>query len=140
MTLELFRIIGLMISMPEGLEAEIRRELDAFEEGKQMRCVTRVERAGIEKGLGQSKKLGYRKGKADLLLWQIEKKIRHEAGQLGRPRVGAAESHALCTWSEHIVGATTLDPCVPRRTNICLARSTAPQSGVPGKQWRHWVR
>lgn len=95
--LDLFRIIDWMIRLPEGLEAAFREEFYAFEEGRHMPYVTTVERAGI------------RKGEAQLLLWQIEKKFGAESAQANRPRVEAAESQTLRTWSERILSATTLD-------------------------------
>jgi hypothetical protein len=103
--LELFRIIDWMIALPKALEVAFRQELYTFEEGKKMPYVTTVERAGIEKGHQQ----GYKQGEADLLLWLIEKKFGAESAQANRPRVEAAESETLRTWSERILSAETVD-------------------------------
>jgi hypothetical protein len=111
--LELFRVIDWMLQLPATLEAAFRHDLYAFEESKQMPYVTTVERAGIEKGLHQGLKqgeqIGYRKGEADLLLWQVEKKFGADAIGSARQHIEAADNDMLRRWSERILTADTLE-------------------------------
>ncbi len=74
-----------------------------------MPYVTTVERAGIEKGLQQGEQIGYHKGEADLLLWQIEKKFGATAAEAVRERIEAANSETLRLWSERILSADTVE-------------------------------
>ncbi|MBK5967526.1 MULTISPECIES: RpnC/YadD family protein [Thiorhodovibrio] len=100
---ELFRLIDWMIRLPEGLEAEFRRELYELEEQCQMPYVTTVERAGIEKG----KKLGVQQGEARTLLRQLDQKFGPEAVQAHRERIETAELEQLDTWLDRILTAET---------------------------------
>jgi len=82
-----------------------------------MPYVTTVERAGIEKGLRQGlqqgmeqgEQIGYRKGEADLLLWQIEKKLGADAVAVVSARINAADNDALRLWSERILTADSVE-------------------------------
>ncbi|MEA1053201.1 hypothetical protein U5801_25830 [Lamprobacter modestohalophilus] len=56
--LQLFRLIDWMIRLPEGLEADFRQELYAYEEQQRMPYITTVEQAGIDKGI----KIGEQRG------------------------------------------------------------------------------
>jgi flagellar biosynthesis/type III secretory pathway protein FliH len=115
--LELFRVIDWMLQLPAALEAAFRHDLYAFEESKQMPYVTTVERAEIEKGLRQGlrqgmeqgEQIGYRKGEAGLLLWQIEKKLGADAAGSVRQRIEAAENDTLRLWSERILTADSVE-------------------------------
>jgi hypothetical protein len=106
---ELFRVIDWMLELPAALEVAFRHDLCAFEESKQMPYVITVERAGIEKGLRQGEQIGYRKGEADLLLWQIEKKFGADAVAGASERINAADNDALRLWSERILTADSVE-------------------------------
>ncbi|MBI4870719.1 MAG: hypothetical protein HY814_04040 [Candidatus Riflebacteria bacterium] len=63
-TLELFRFIDWVMTLPEELDAKFCNDLREFEEEKKMRYVTSVERLGIKQGLAQ--------GQRRVLLHQIQ--------------------------------------------------------------------
>ncbi len=94
-----------MIRLPSTLEDSFLQELYTFEETEHMPYVTSAERSGIEKG----QRIGYQKGEADLLLWQIEKKFGEVSANALRERVAAADSDTLRLWSERILTADTPD-------------------------------
>jgi hypothetical protein len=92
---ELFRLIDWMIRLPEGLEADFRRELYAFEEQQQMPYVTTVERAGIKKG------------EVTILMAQLEEKFGADSVDAHRERIETAEPDELLQWSKRILTAET---------------------------------
>ncbi|MEA5596694.1 cytosolic protein [Rivularia sp. UHCC 0363] len=58
----LFRLIDWMLTLPLELEREFWREYREYEESKDMRYVTSVERIGIEQGIEQGIKQGTKQG------------------------------------------------------------------------------
>jgi predicted transposase YdaD len=60
--LELFRIIDWLMALPEDLERQFQTELKAFEEERQMRYVTTIERWGEQRGEERGERRGERRG------------------------------------------------------------------------------
>jgi hypothetical protein len=56
--LELFRFIDWILALPEDLTLAFKHALDTFEEQRQMRYVTSIERMGVQQGLQQGVQQG----------------------------------------------------------------------------------
>ena len=70
--LDLFRFIDWIMKLPEEFEKEIQEVVDEFEEAKQMRYVTSIERLaqkrGREQGLEQGTKVGRQQAQREMIL------------------------------------------------------------------------
>ncbi|WP_201215018.1 transposase [Halochromatium roseum] len=92
--LQLFRFIDCMIRLPEGLEADFRQELYAYEEQQRMPYITTVEQAGIDKGviIGEQRGviIGEQRGEAKTLLRLLTSKFGPDCAERYRERVEAA--------------------------------------------------
>ena len=74
--LDLFRFIDWIMKLPEEFEKEIQEVVDEFEEAKQMRYVTSIERLaqkrgreqGLEQGLEQGTKVGRQQAQREMIL------------------------------------------------------------------------
>ena len=53
--LELNNFLDWMMNLPEELEREFQTELKVFEEAREMKYVTTIERMGIEQGIEQGR-------------------------------------------------------------------------------------
>ena len=62
--LELFRFIDWILALPEDLQPIFQQELTAFEEERNMRYVTSIERMGIQQGIQQG---DLERGQADII-------------------------------------------------------------------------
>ena len=115
--LALFRLIDWMIRLPEGLEADFRQQLYAYEEQQRMPYVTTVEQAGIEKGIKQGVQLGVKQGvqlgvkqgEAIILLALLQEKFGPDTVDAYRERVTAAEPEQLLQWSKRLLRAETAE-------------------------------
>jgi hypothetical protein len=54
--LELKNFLDWMMNLPEDLEREFQTDLKAFEEAREMKYVTTIERMGIEQGREEEKR------------------------------------------------------------------------------------
>ena len=65
--LNLFRFIDWIIKLPEGLETEIQAVVDEYEEAKQMRYVTSIERLAEKRGREEGREEAIRENIARIL-------------------------------------------------------------------------
>ena len=63
--LELFRYIDWILKLPETLEQEIQTVVDEYEEAKQVKYVTSVERRAIKKGYEEGQREGQKEGQRE---------------------------------------------------------------------------
>ncbi|WP_242518360.1 DUF4351 domain-containing protein [Halochromatium roseum] len=103
--LQLFRLIDWMIRLPEGLEADFRQELYAYEEQQRMPYITTVEQAGIDKGVIIGEQRGVIIGEAKTLLRLLTRKFGPDCAERYRDRVEAADIEQLDAWLDNILTA-----------------------------------
>lgn len=98
--LQLFRLIDWLIRLPEGLERAFWREVQTYEEERQMPYITSVERLGIEQGLQQGRlegeAAGRRAGLLAGLMVALEVKF-GAAGQVVAGELGEIADEAVLT-------------------------------------------
>ncbi|WP_269494299.1 DUF4351 domain-containing protein [Castellaniella sp. S9] len=92
----LVRLVDWMIALPEALEPDYMRALEALEQEHAMTYITTPERVGL------------RRGQAELLLRQLARKF-GEVPEATDKRIRSATAAQLETWSLNILDAETLD-------------------------------
>jgi len=92
----LVRLVDWMIALPEALEPDYMRALEALEQEHAMTYITTPERVGS------------RRGQAELLLRQLARKF-GEVPEATDKRIRSATAAQLETWSLNILDAQTLD-------------------------------
>jgi len=86
--------------LPDALEEDYHRCIQALEEAEHMQYVTTAERIGIQKGRQE--------GEVAMLLRQIARKF-GPPSETVRERITHADSETLLAWSDRILTAQTLD-------------------------------
>jgi len=89
-----------VLALPDALEEDDHRCIQALEEAEHMQYVTTAERIGIQKG--------HREGEAAMLLRLIARKFGPPTEAV-RERIARADSETLLEWSDRILTAQTLD-------------------------------
>jgi hypothetical protein len=80
---QLFRLIDWFLRLPRGLELQVRTEVEAFEQERQMPYVSTWERWAMEKGKAEGEAKGKAEGKAEGLREGIALGLRLKFGQAG---------------------------------------------------------
>ena len=62
---ELVRLIDWFLQLPKEIESLVEKEIEAFEQEKQMPYVTSFERLGMERGMKRGVQQGMERGKAE---------------------------------------------------------------------------
>jgi hypothetical protein len=114
--LSLYAFIDWVLALPDALEEDDHRCIQAIEEAEHMQYVTTAERIGIQKGLKEGHKAGHKEGhkagrqegEAAMLLRQIARKFGPPTETV-RERIELADSETLLEWSDRILIAQTLD-------------------------------
>ncbi len=101
---DIYRLIEWMIALPEDLEPEYLRAVNALLEETKMTYVTLIEREWIKRGRVE----GRTEGQADLLLRQIQRRF-DAVDEATTQRIRSAQTLDLETWSLNILDAATLD-------------------------------
>jgi len=96
----LARLVDWIIALPEALEPDYMRALEALEQEHTMTYITTPERVGLRRGRVE--------GQADLLLRLLARRFGTIPDTLTE-RIRAATAGQLETWSLNFVDATTLD-------------------------------
>lgn len=73
--IDLFRFIDWVMVLPQELERDFWQEINQYEEERQMRYVTSLERIGIEKGIQQGIEQGIQQGALRMLLHQLQRRF-----------------------------------------------------------------
>ncbi len=102
--MSLYAFIDWVLALPDALEEDYHRCIQALEEAEHMQYVTTAERIGIQKG----HKEGHNEGAAAMLLRQIARKFGPPTETV-RERIARADSETLLEWSDRILTAQTLD-------------------------------
>ena len=102
--LSLYAFIDWVLALPDALEEDYHRCIQAIEEAEHMQYVTTAERIGIQKG----RKEGHKEGEAAMLLRLIARKF-GPPPETVRERITHADSETLLAWSDRILTAQTLD-------------------------------
>ncbi len=106
--INLFRFIDWVMQLPEELEEGLWREIQAYEEAKQMPYITSVERIGIRKGIEQGRQEGIQQGEALLLRRQLARRF-GELPPWAEERLAQADREALERWAERVLEAATIE-------------------------------
>ena len=104
----LFRFIDWLMQLPEELEEGFWREIQAYEETKQMPYITSVERIGIKKGIEQGIQQGIQQGEVLVLRRLLSRRF----GALPpwvEERLAQADQEALERWAERLLEAVTIE-------------------------------
>jgi hypothetical protein len=101
--LNLYAFIDWTVALPEPLELEYMKEIERFEEEKQMTYITSAERIGIQKG----KQEGIIEGEKVLLLRLLQRKF-GILPQNYRQRIESASGDALLHWADSFIAANAL--------------------------------
>ncbi|WP_233120958.1 DUF4351 domain-containing protein [Chlorobium sp. KB01] len=102
--IDLFSVVDWLMQLPEWLNNQLRQELEAIEESKQMKYITSVERIGIAKGMAQ----GRVEGGSRLLKKLIERRF-GVLPQWALDQLSTASEQQLETWGESLLTAPTLE-------------------------------
>lgn len=77
--LELYNFIDWLMQLPEGLEQQFQVELEQFEEARQMKYVTAIERMaearGQEIGREEGREIGREEERQDLALGMLQENL-----------------------------------------------------------------
>jgi len=102
--LSLYAFIDWVLALPDALEEDYHRCIQAIEEAEHMQYVTTAERIGIQKGRQE----GRQEGEAAMLLRQIARKFGPPTETV-RERIERADPETLVEWPDRILTAQTLD-------------------------------
>lgn len=121
---DLFNIIDWIMTLPEGLQAQLMQEINELERTHQMPYISSFERRGLETGLAQGLEKGLAKGLAkgrqeglregrqegwqEMLRYLLEGRFGKLPEEL-EARLAAASQRDLKTWSRRVLDAPTLD-------------------------------
>ncbi|WP_269500257.1 DUF4351 domain-containing protein [Castellaniella sp. S9] len=100
----LVRLVDWMIALPEALEPDYMRALEALEQEHAMTYITTPERVGLRRGRAE----GRVEGQADLLLRQLARRF-GTIPDTTTARIRSASAAQLETWALNILDAETLD-------------------------------
>jgi predicted transposase YdaD len=106
--LSLYAFVDWVLALPDALEEDYHRCIQAIEEAEHMQYVTTAERIGIQKGRKEGRKEGYKEGEVAMLLRLIARKF-GPPPETVRERITHADSETLLAWSDRILTAQTLD-------------------------------
>jgi len=98
--LSLYAFIDWVLALPDALEEDYHRCIQAIEEAEHMQYVTTAERIGIQKGRQE--------GEVAMLLRQIARKFGPPTDTVCE-RIARAAPETLLEWSDRILTAQTLD-------------------------------
>jgi len=98
--LSLYAFIDWVLALPDALEEDYHRCIQAIEEAEHMQYVTTAERIGIQKGRQE--------GEVAMLLRLIARKFGPPTDTV-RERIAGADPETLLEWSDRILAAQTLD-------------------------------
>jgi len=104
----LARLVDWIIRLPEQLEPDYMRALEALEQEHAVTYITTPERVGLRRGRLEGRLEGRIEGQADLLLRQLARRF-GEVPEAVTERVRSATAEQLETWSLNFVDAVTLD-------------------------------
>jgi len=102
--LSLYAFIDWVLALPDALEEDYHRCIQAIEEAEHMQYVTTAERIGIQKG----RKEGRKEGEVAILLRQIARTFGPPTETV-REHIARADPATLLAWSDRILTAQTLD-------------------------------
>jgi len=106
--LSLYAFIDWVLALPDALEEDYHRCIQAIEEAEHMQYVTTAERIGIQKGRKEGRKEGRQEGEVAMLLRLIARKFGPPTEPV-RERIERADPETLVEWSDRILTAQTLD-------------------------------
>ncbi|MER1969125.1 DUF4351 domain-containing protein [Castellaniella sp. GW247-6E4] len=104
----LARLVDWMIALPEVLEPDYMRALEALEQEHAMTYITTPERVYLRRERAEGRVEGRVEGQAELLLRLLARRF-GAIPDTATGRVRAATAEQLETWSLNILDATTLD-------------------------------
>ena len=102
--LELFRFVDWVLALPEGLENQLWAEMQQFEEEKQMRYVSSLERIAIRKGMEK----GMEKGQIKLFSFLLRQRF-GELPAWVEGRLNQAAPEEVETWGVRVLSAGSLE-------------------------------
>ena len=102
--LELFRFIDWVLALPEGLEDQLWAEMQQFEEEKQMRYMSSVERIGMRKGMEK----GMEKGQIKFFNFLLRQRFGELPGWV-EARLKHAAPEEVETWGIRVLSAGSLE-------------------------------
>jgi flagellar biosynthesis/type III secretory pathway protein FliH len=100
------------MQLPKWLNNQLRQELEAIEESKQMKYITSVERIGIAKGIAEGMAQGRVEGRVEGESRLLGRLLERRFGALPQwvfDQLSNASEQQLEAWGEALLNASTLD-------------------------------
>ncbi len=110
---QLVRLIDWFLQLPKEIESRVEKEIEVFEQEKQMPYVTSFERLGIERGMKQGIKQGMKRGEAIGLKTGIALALKAKLGSASSGLIARVrrmnDLERLRVIADELAAATTID-------------------------------